>query len=841
MKILSENKIFVFFLIVFTFLLYSQSLEYKFIHWDDDKQITANSRIKTISSENISYNFKYERYTAISLYSYMIDYKLWGQNPFAFRMVNVLLHVLNVLLVFFLISLLTANRKIAFFTALLFACHPLRVESVVWISERKDVLFTFWGLLSLISYRKYIVTENKVFFLTAFLLALLSAFSKIQGILIPFTFFLIDYWYNRKLSLRMAMEKIFLLLFIFFIYNKWAIYIAILYIIWFFIPETKKKKLFPPVTIKRNAVVVVLIATITVSFLVFIYISNFFGIWEENSPSMSAQFDFFDRIFLATYSFSHYIIKLIAPIKLSAVYIYPDKTAGMLPALYYFSSIVILPVLLFVYYIFKKKNIAPVYIFGLAFFVLNISIVLHILPIEGRLVVADRYTYLAYTGLFFIVAYSIVHYIKNVKFQWLIIIAAVGLLSFRNYTRQPVWENTGSLFTDVLENDSNIAFAVNNLAVYEMYNNRLDNALLLINKSVALDSTDPMSWYNQGLVLFNLKRPAEAIDSYNSMMKHAYSSEDTALAYNDMGQCYISMRNPEEGVNHLKKSLLISDKIPSAYNNLGWYFYNTGQADSARIMFAKAISLNPDYAEALNNMGSLLFTTGKTDSALYYFNRSIITKPTYSLAYNNRGYYFLMKNDLNGALQSFNQAIEVDPGFIEAYLNRAWIYYNRKEYDKAINDYNYILGKDSTIITAYTNRGFSLLMQGKTESAIKDFSESIRFKPSDPEMYANRGRAYMQLKEFEKAVADYSISVSIKETDIYYQFRAIAYYELKKYGDAERDLKESIRLKPDNADNYYYMGRLLTEAGNKINACGFYSKAASMGHQKAKAEMDKCL
>jgi len=834
------HKYFIAVLAVFTFLLYFQTINYQFIHWDDDKQVTDNPRIKQISKENIVHNFNYERYTAISLYSYMVDYRLWGQNAAAFRMANILLHLLNVVLVYFLIGLLLGNFRAGFFAALLFACHPLRVESVVWISERKDVLFAFWGLLALLGYRRYIVTEWRGFYVIAFVLSLLSAFSKIQGILIPVSFFLIDYWYKRKVTLRMASEKLILLFFIFFISNKWAWLIVAGYFSWFFLPEKIKTRLVPFKLPDRKTMILVLSALFVTGLPLFIYFTNAFGIWEVNTPSKSALFGFGDRIFLATYSFSHYLIKFIAPITLSAVYPYPVLTDGSLPVIYYLSSLVIIPLLIFIYYVVSKKNISRVIIFGVAFFILNISIVLHILPIEGRLVVADRYTYIAYTGLFLIAGWFIATRIRSIKVQWIIIISAAGLLSARNITRQPVWENTATLFTDVLQKDSTIAFAVNNLAVYELYGNRFGHALELINRSVELDSTDPMSWYNRGLILFNLKRPQEALESYRTMLQHAYLSEDTALAMNDMGQCYLSMGNTVEGVTYLRRAISISDKIPSGYNNLGWYYYLTSQPDSAEMMFRKALKLNPDYPEALNNMGSLLFSQGKGDSALYYFNLAIRNRPSYALPSNNKGYYYLMKNDLNSALQSFNQAIEADPGFLEGYLNRAWIYYNQKQYDKAINDYNFILSRDSNYVTALTNRGFSLFMLGKKEEAMKDFNAVIRIQPSNPEAYLTRGRALLQSREPEKAVADFSAALAIKETDLYFQQRGIAYAEMKNMKMAEKDLRKSLSMNNENAETWYYLGRILIETGNKKAGCDCILKSAEKGYQPAVKEAEQC-
>ncbi|PKP22368.1 MAG: hypothetical protein CVU05_04260 [Bacteroidetes bacterium HGW-Bacteroidetes-21] len=841
MKFLKENKWYLIFLMAFAFTLYSQTISYDFIFWDDDKQITENPTIKNISQENIAYNLKYERYTALSLFTYSIDYALWGQDPAAFRTVNILLHTFNVLLVFLFICLLGFNPRVAFFTAVLFACHPLRVESVVWISERKDVLFAFWGLLSLIFYRHYIVNDSRKYFILAVIFAILSAFSKIQGILIPTSFFLIDYWYGRKTSLRMALEKLALIVFIFFIFRRFALIAFTLYLIWFLLPEKKKEQLIPWKFKFKPWLVITLSSVILAAFIIYLYFSNVLGIWEINTISHSGIFNFTDRLFLATYSIAHYLLKFIAPFSLSAIYPYPVKTEGLLPVMYYFSILLLIPLIWYLILVFRKNRLKPVYIFGGLFFLLNISMVTHILPIEGRLVAADRYTYIAYLGLFLILSDVLYQHVQKIRWQWIIMICLTIALSLTNFFRQPVWKNTGSLFSSVLEKDSTLAFALNNLATYRLYQNQKDEALVLINKSLQYDETDPMSWYNKGLILFNKGKYDEAILSYQTIYKYARNTMDTALAMNDIGQSLIAQGKTEEGVYSLHQAIQIYPKLTSVYNNLGWYYYNKNQSDSAEYMFRKALHLNPDYAEACNNLGSVLLSKGRTDSVLYYFDRSVQYKPFYSLAHNNKGFYLLQKNDIKGALQSFNRAIESDSLFLQAYLNRAWIYFSQKEYTQAVHDYDYILKHDSTNIGAYTNRAFSWHMLQKYEKGIADFTKVIELQPGNPESFFNRGRAYTEMKNFKAAIPDFNTAIQKKPDEMTYQYRAYCYYQIEKYEEAQNDFLESIKLKPENPDCYYFLSLIAEKKHYTEKACEYLEKAAELGHVQAQKERkEKC-
>lgn len=208
------------FVLIFTFISYIQITDFDFIQWDDDTQITNNVYVKNLNQHTISNNFEKDKFTFLTLTTFSAIYKIWGNNPAPFHWLSLIIHLLNIILIFQLLKQFSKNLYIISFVVLLFALHPMRVESVAWISELKGLLFTFFSLISLLFYFKYIKNNFKFYhFLIALFMTILASFSKIQGIIIPISFILIDLFLKRKFTIELILEKFlsfFILILLFF-------------------------------------------------------------------------------------------------------------------------------------------------------------------------------------------------------------------------------------------------------------------------------------------------------------------------------------------------------------------------------------------------------------------------------------------------------------------------------------------------------------------------------------------------------------------------------------------------------------------------------------------------
>ena len=198
-----------------TFIVFLPSLQNKFVNLDDPQYLIDNPAVHTWNIVTLKQIFSEQfvgNYQPITMFSYMVEYKLFGLNPFGYHLMNLLFHLLGTLFVFLIIKKLSGSALIAFITSLLFGIHPLHVESVAWIAERKDVLYGFYFLWALYIYITSIKEDSNslspIRVGAILLLFLLSLLSKAQAVVLPVVFFAVDFLMNRKFTKKTILEKI---------------------------------------------------------------------------------------------------------------------------------------------------------------------------------------------------------------------------------------------------------------------------------------------------------------------------------------------------------------------------------------------------------------------------------------------------------------------------------------------------------------------------------------------------------------------------------------------------------------------------------------------------------
>jgi hypothetical protein len=316
------------FIILFSLYAFFPAVNNGFTNWDDPSLITDNPLIKNISAENIKRIFTetyFANYQPLHLLSYMLEYKFFGLNSSGYHWVSLLMHLINIFLVAYLARLISKNNFIALFTALFFAVTPMRVESVAWAAERKDMLYSMFFFISMIFYVQYLRNNFKVKFLfLTFLFFTLSVFSKTMAVSLVPVLFLVDFYFNRKFSARMVLEKIpFILL----------------------------------------AVVMGIVSVVS----------------SKQAGSMDTEalgFSTLDRIFFACHNLLSYAAKLIYPYGLTAYYQYPDP--GPLQVKFYISAALILAAAVLIFLSLRKNKLL---FFSAGYFVATVALVLMIIPV----------------------------------------------------------------------------------------------------------------------------------------------------------------------------------------------------------------------------------------------------------------------------------------------------------------------------------------------------------------------------------------------------------------------------------------------------------------------------
>ncbi len=556
-----------------SFIAFIPALRNDFTHWDDDVLVTENMTIRELSWHNIGHYFTsyyISTYIPLTLLSFAIEYRIAELNPQVYHTTNAVLHMFNCLLVFCLIYLLSKNIGISLLVALFFGLHPLRVESVAWVTERKDVLFSLFFLATLIFYLLHHTTRKVRNYCLALVMFVLSALSKGMAITLPFVLLLLDYYTKRRFTRKLIFEKI--------------PFFAVALVFGFLAVFAQ----FPSIARRTESLV-----------------------------------SFPNTIFIAGHNLLFYLLKLALPVRLSALYPYPDLSGNALPIIFYVSPAIFLGLVLFV--IFMRKH-SRVLTFGSIFFLLNIVTVIGIIPLAGAAIAADRYTYIPSIGIFFTVAAGFYYLYKksNIRagfkkhFLLLIMIAVLGIFSILTWQRCKVWKNDMSLWQDALSKyPSSVAYNGRGLAFYEI--KQYDAAVSDFIQALRLDPDFATAYYNRGNAYDARKDYGKAIADYSKAIGY---KPKYAKAYNNRGLTYGRISEYKKAIHDFTQAVRIDSTYAKACNNRGMMYGRLGENDQAINDFTQAVHVDPNYAKAYYNRAVAYFVTGEYSKALEDVNRS---------------------------------------------------------------------------------------------------------------------------------------------------------------------------------------------------------------------------
>jgi len=526
---------------------------FEFILWDDDKYVTQNPMMKQSTWAEIFTIPVAGNYHPLTMLSLKWDYQFGKGLASTFHKHNAILHVANALLVYILLLSMGVKAHFAAWAGILFGVHPLHVESVAWVSERKDVLYTFFLLCAWLCWKRYTLKNNLLFYVLAFLLMAMACLSKGMALVLPFLLALDAYLLEGKSFkfLRFRLLPFFLLSLLFVFVSVWA---------------------------QRSV-----------------------GAIRESTDYMV-----WEKIVFPFYGFWFYLEKMVAPLNLSAVYPYPLKPEGILPLRYMLAMIPVLIVCVAVFY-FRKNKIV---VFAFLGFTLCILPVLQILPV-GNALTADRYFYVSSLPLFIGMAYAAQKYLNSdrVNLRLLIFLCIPLIYVYPARQRVMVWKNTLSLFSDVVKKYPQVAVAHYNMGIVLNTLQQYVAAEQAYRKAVAARPDYADAWTNLGVTLQYQDKYAEAIEVLN---KAVLLNPQHVEAHNNLGVAYERLNNTPTALIHYRMALSLNPDKVELYNNVGFAHEQTGRLDSARWYYEKALSMNPEYSTSMVNMGNTLLKLGHT-------------------------------------------------------------------------------------------------------------------------------------------------------------------------------------------------------------------------------------
>jgi tetratricopeptide (TPR) repeat protein len=596
-----------------TLAVFWQVNQHSFIKQDDEVYVTENSHLQSGFTPDVlrwAFSTTYaEFWHPLTWLSLMLDYQLYGLNPAGYHLTNLILHIFSTLLLFWLFNRMTGALWKSAFVAALFALHPLHVESVAWIAERKDVLSAFFFMLTLCFYVYY--TEKPV--IRRYLLVVFSfvcaLMSKPMVVTLPLILILLDYWPLSRFRIGIDSHKGNLIL--------WQL--------------------------KEKAPFFILSAVFSVITL--------YAQYKPSAILIPLKY----RLANALVSFATYLEKIFWPFDLAILYPYPSTeqiplwpVLGSALLIFVISAAVIAAVKRF-----------PYLLVGWLWYVITLLPVIGIIQIGVHLR-HDLYTYLPSIGITFGLAWGIESLIKNKKIIRKILfpaaIVSLSIMSLFSWQQCGYWKNNTELWNHTFKVTKDNVWAHIFFSYALSKEGKAEEAIYQYNRIMFLKPDDAITYNNRGNAYSKIGRREQAIGDYNEAIR---LKPDYADAYFNRGNVYYSMGHYQRAIDDYKDAIRIYPSNAEFYNNKGFVYMKLGRYQQALEDFNKAISLKHDSAYFYINRGICCVKLGQYQPAIDDFSRAISLKKDEAPAYSLRGTIYLSQGNIKPGCSDMQKACEL--------------------------------------------------------------------------------------------------------------------------------------------------------------------------------------
>ncbi len=619
--------------IIATFGVYVQVASHEFIHFDTAQYVFENERVKGgLSLEGVRWAFtttEVSNWHPLTWLSYMLDAQLFGIDSRAFHLTNLFIHLLNTGLLYFVFRRMTGATWPSAAVAALFALHPLHVESVAWVAERKDVLSTLFGLLAIGLYVGYVETSKLDRYVLALLAFSLSLMAKPMLVTLPFVLLLLDFWpLDRLRSMQLRPKR-----------------------------KRERKAPFPDSSSLKSVI------WEKAPFLVLSGVSSVVTLFAQGKGGAIQSQELFPigaRVSNALDAYVAYIGKTIWPSKLGVFYPhwYDDFRPESLWSALLLASISVLVIRAGA----KRRYLAV----GWLWFIGTMVPVIGLVQV-GEQAMADRYTYVPLIGLFVIVAWGVPDLARRwrVPKRILVTLVAVVLLLFSGQTWLQIgrWKTAETLARHTLRVTEPNPLAQRLLGAALLRQERFEEAIGHIREALKINPAYVSALSDMGTVLLESGRPEEAIRWYVEALE---IQPDSAMAHQNLGKALFSLGRGEEAIEHLRKALLIEPESAKIRKNLGRVLVRTGHLDEGLAMLLEVTGIDPEKVGVHKQLALSYLGKGELDAAVLIYLAVLTVDPDDAEVHYNLARALTLQSKLDEAAAHFEEALRIDPGFAGA-------------------------------------------------------------------------------------------------------------------------------------------------------------------------------
>jgi len=745
------------FLVLLVMAVFGQTFHHEFVNYDDDAFVTNNRHVlRGLTWENAGWSLTagigkdsvdIDWWRPVSMMSHMLDVRLFGLNAGAHHAVSVGIHALVAVALFLVFRSMTGMMWRSAFVAAVFAIHPLHVESVAWVAERKDILSGLFFVLTLGAYTRY---ARRPFgfgnYLLVLLMFALGLMSKPMVVTLPCVLLLLDYWPLGRVG-----------------------------------SVPVKRLLAEKAPLLAMSVAVSVLTTM--------------GPGGINNALM-ASLPWHLRLGNGLTTYGMYLWQTVWPTGLACLYPHPGKNLSL--GSMALAGAVITAITAGVVCQRKRRYLTVGWLWYLGMLVPVIGIIQ-----SGGQAHADRYMYLPQIGLYLAVTWLAADWAEKFRHRraWLWGVAAMVLclLLVTAYQQTSYWRNSETLWTHALECTQNNADARYNFGHVLQQQGRTDEAIVQYREALRLNPAYTDVFCNLGLALYQLGQTGEAIARFREALQLNPASTD---AHCNLGLALFQQGQTEDAIAQYREALRVCPDHADAHNNLGnALLFGQGRSEEAMAHFREALRINPAHADAHLNLGNGLLQKGRTEEAAVQFREALRINPAHADAHNSLGSALTRQGRVDEGIAQFREALRINPAYAAAHNNFGDALFQKGRMEEAIAEYRATLEISPTNVGAHYKLGKALLQQGRIEEAVIQLSEVLRLKPGDAETHNDLGYVLAQEGKAEESLTHYREALRIHPDHVGALYNlGNALFKQGLAEEAITQMRKAIELQPANGD-----------------------------------------
>lgn len=598
-------------------IVFGQTRHFGFLFVDDGTYVYNNPMVtQGLTWPGFVSAFDYktsDNWVPLTTLSHMLDWQLFEADPAGHHLMNVLFHALTAILLFLVLNEMTSRLWPSALAATVFAIHPLRAESVAWVSERKDVLCGVFFMLTLWTYARYARNDKSWrLYVTTLLFSALALMAKPMVVTLPIVLLLLDYWPLNRFE----------------------------------------KNILPRLIIEKIPIALLSMATCVLTVL------------SQQAPIQGMEkIPFGLRVENTAVSYVAYLWQSICPSRL--LFLYPYPLSGF-PVWEVSAAILFLAAASLAAFYWRTKY--PYLWVGWLWYIVMLVPVIGLVQV-GAQARADRYMYLPEIGL----GVMMIWFIADISRGWperlaLLggpIVVGVAILMNSAMNQVSYWQSDESVLNHTLALSPSNYWASVTLGIYHMHQGRLDDAISELNQAIADNPDNAIAYSTMGDTMLRAGRVDDAIVQYHKALK---INPNDILDHSDLGYALVQKRQYDDAIAECGKALNLDSHNADANFNLGLAFHGKGQNDEAITHYQEAVRLQPGYVMAHYNLAMLLAAHSHLDEAAQQFQTVIQLNPDYTNAYGNLANVLMGQGKLDEAIAQYQNTVELAPGSAQAHF-----------------------------------------------------------------------------------------------------------------------------------------------------------------------------